>query len=136
MAEYFVWDKSKLTVSVDAMDREHQGLIAIMNKLHERHVSGASISEVEAALNELGAATTAHFANEERHMESIGYPGLVSHRLIHQDLLKSFKQHATDFRAKRKLEDEFFRFLRNWLVAHIQGIDRKYGAHQKLNKSA
>jgi len=136
MSEYFAWDKSKLSVAVDAMDREHQTLIAIMNKLHERHSAGGDFNEISGLVNELGAYTVKHFTDEERYMESIGFPGLPSHKLIHQDLLKSFTQHVAKFKAGRKLDDDFFRFLRMWLVAHIQGIDRKYGQHSKLPKSA
>lgn len=71
-----------------------------------------------------------HFDNEEAYMESIGWQGLKNHQGIHKDLLakagghvEAFKNSGTDV-----LPEEFFQFLKFWLVSHIQGIDMKYGA--------
>lgn len=127
MKEIITWDKAKLTVHVDAMDREHQTLITIMNKLYDRHGANAPAAELERLLKELGEYTVKHFADEERYMASIGYAGLESHKHIHADLLKTFTKHAEGFAKTKKLEDGFFHFLKMWLQAHIQGIDRRYG---------
>lgn len=128
MTDYLPWDRSKYTVNVDAMDHEHEALVALMNKLYARHSAGATSGELERVLDELGAATVRHFASEERYLESIKYSGLATHKLIHRDLLTKFQAHSATFKRTRKLDDELFRFLRSWLTAHIQGIDRKYGA--------
>ena len=119
------------------MGHEHEGLVALMNRLYARHSAGATSGELERVLDELGAATVRHFANEERYLESIKYNGLATHKLIHRDLLTKFHAHAATFKRTRKLYDELFRFLRSWLTAHIQGIDRKYGSSSDgLAKSA
>lgn len=137
MPDYLPWDRIKYTVNVDAMDHEHEGLVALMNRLYARHSAGATSGELERVLDELGAATVRHFANEERYLEAIKYNGLATHKLIHRDLLTKFQSHAATFKRTRKLDDELFRFLRSWLTAHIQGIDRKYGsASDGLAKSA
>ena len=136
MTQFFQWDPEKFSVLVQSMDDEHQRLIAIMNRLHERNEAGAGKIELAGIVKELAAFTVEHFKNEEAHMEAIGFPGLASHKLIHKDLLEKFGGYAEEFEASGELTDEFFLFLRRWLKAHIQGIDRKYGEHGRLADSA
>lgn len=131
MKEIITWDKSLLTVYVEAMDREHEMLIAIMNKLYDRHGANAPAAELGRLLKELGDFTVKHFADEERYMASIGYAGLDTHKLIHAELLKTFTKHAETFAKTKKLDEDFFLFLKMWLKAHIQGIDRRYGEPSK-----
>lgn len=61
-------------------------------------------------------------------MEQAGYPELESHREEHRKL----KEQALEFQAtgqtvERAMVRDFYRFLRNWLVDHIVGCDKKYG---------
>ena len=136
MASFFQWDHDEYSVSVDEMDDEHQTLIAIMNQLHSRAEEGAERSELEELLGELAIFTTRHFRNEELYMRSIGFPGLESHARIHADLLAKFDDHARAFERTGELGAAFFHFLRNWLAAHIRGIDRKYGQFEEERESA
>lgn len=136
MGAYFQWDAEKLSVLVDAMDREHQNLIAIMNELHERHTAGASTAELAIIVKRLGDYTAQHFNDEERYLESIRFPGLDSHKAIHRDLLARFGDHVAKFQKTGKLEAEFFAFLSAWLKMHIRGLDRKYGEFATGKKAA
>ena len=136
MSTFFQWDPSVYSVSVDKMDREHEVLIEIMNRLHARYSAGAATAELSGIVQELVDYTVLHFEHEEAHMESVGYPGLGSHKLIHKDLLEKFGKHVDAFRTSGALTEDFFLFLRRWLAAHIKGIDRKYGEHGKLAKPA
>lgn len=136
MSDYFEWNADALSVDVDEMDRQHQRLIALMNQLHEEHGAGADKATLGKTLEALGAYTVQHFAEEEQYMESIQYPALGSHKLIHADLLEKFGEHRAAFEASGEMGEEFFLFLKRWLKAHICGIDRKYGAHSQARKSA
>ena len=130
MATFFEWDPNELSVNVPSMDQEHQILIALMNKLFERNAAGAAKAELGAILTELGQWTVKHFANEEQYMESIDFPGRQQHKLIHENLLTRFTEHQRNFEASDgPLTADFFGFLKLWLSAHIQGIDKKYGCH-------
>lgn len=123
----FDWDQ-KLDVGVSEMNREHQYLIGIMNRLAERIHSGAKRDEVLQLLEQLANYTVQHFSDEERYMEEINFAGVTTHKIIHRRLLESLNQSLGDFRSSGEdtLPDSFFNFLRTWLVAHIQGIDKKY----------
>jgi hemerythrin-like metal-binding protein len=127
MGNFFEWDQAKYSVEVPQMDREHQAIIASMNKLFSMSESGAASAQLGRVFAELVQLTVKHFADEEAYMESIHYAGLGSHKLIHKSLLASVMSHKEKFDRTGKFERDFFDFLRMWLKAHICGIDVKYG---------
>ena len=132
MAELFTWDPSKLSVHVDAMDKEHMKLISIMNKLYDKHNAKASKADLKKALMELATFTTEHFAHEEAYFEKLpNYSKTQSHKLIHKELLKRVGDFIAEFESKGVITEEFFRFLKVWLTSHIAGIDNQYGQAAK-----
>ncbi len=138
MSELFQWDPARFSLDVPQMDREHQVLIARMNRLHELNASGADARSVGAALEELMMLTTRHFADEDAFMARIGYTGLPVHQGVHRKLLERLAGFAKAFRQHHQLSAEFFAFLKMWLSSHINGIDRKYAdfAHAEATPPA
>ncbi len=128
---------SKFDLGVPEMNAEHKGLLDLMNKIYDMNEAGASHGQLVLAINELGALTKKHFADEERYMESIGYPKLVPHQMIHRDLLRELGDNIAQFKASSgPAPKELFRFLKIWLTAHIAGIDRQYADHAKTAPKA
>lgn len=125
---FFVWDPSKYSVHVMAMDQEHQELIKIMNRLYEKADSNADKSVVGPILKELGEFVLKHFADEEAFFDKLqNYDKKEVHKQIHKDLVDKFLVHAGKFEQTGKLTPDFFAFLKVWLTAHIAGVDMKYG---------
>jgi hemerythrin-like metal-binding protein len=128
--DLFTWKKD-LDLGVSAMDREHRELVAAMNAIHALHAEGAPKAKVDAAFVRLITLTKQHFADEEKHMAAISFPGLKVHARIHADMLAKVAAHYQRFqKGDGYLPPEFFDFLVLWLGAHIQGIDRKYAEHR------
>ncbi len=125
---YFEWS-DKYDLHVDSMNNEHKILISLMNRLHRQNGEGASRAELATTLDELADFTVKHFSDEERYMESIEYPGLHTHKIIHKDLVSTLLDHKAAFDSGGELTSEFFQFLKLWLSAHIRGIDMKYARH-------
>ncbi len=124
-----IWDKS-LDIGVAPMNAEHQDILRVMNQIYDAREKGQHGSTINLLVAELGEVCVHHFADEERYMESIGFPGLTGHKLLHKQLLDRYGQHAAEIRAAGgEASDEFFQFLRFWLTSHIKGIDTKYAAH-------
>ncbi|HEB53956.1 MAG TPA: bacteriohemerythrin [bacterium] len=122
--------KPEFDLGVAAMDAEHKQLIDAMNHVHELEQAKSPKSAVDAALKNLVDLTVKHFADEERHMEAIGFPEFERHRFIHKDMLKRIGEHYEVFQqGDGSLSREFYNFLTNWLSAHICHIDRKYSTH-------
>lgn len=125
-----------LDIGVHEMNVEHKILLDFMNKLFQLHNAKASFEDQKSVLNELKSATVTHFNHEEAYMEKIGWEGLPQHKYIHQTLIENFTKHYDKFMTVGHLSDEFFHFLKFWLSAHIQGIDKKYGEFANTKKKA
>jgi hemerythrin-like metal-binding protein len=122
------WDPVRFDVGVARMNAQHQGLVALMNAIHDRAGAGAGKSELEGLFAKLAHATIAHFAEEEAYMASIGFADLKSHKQIHARLLADFTTHKTAFDAGDGTVDRaFFDFLSLWLRSHICHLDTRYG---------
>lgn len=121
----FIWTQA-LSIGVSAMDHDHQKIINYMNALAAAVERKAPATETGAAFSRLIDFTSRHFADEERYMESIGFPRLDSHKLIHRKLLNELGTYYSEFQHTRVVEDKVFRFLTFWLKSHICGIDRQY----------
>lgn len=122
---------SDLQLDVNSMDSQHKGLLDIMNKLYDDYQKGADFAILSTSLNQLAEKTVKHFSDEEAYMESIDFPNLGTHKVIHKDLLEKFGAHKEKFEQEKQLNDEFFNFLKFWLRSHIMGIDTKYAQHSK-----
>lgn len=125
------WEQ-RFELGVSAMDRDHRNLIAAMNEVHELSERAAGKASVDAAIVRLAELTKRHFADEEKHMASIGFPDLRTHALIHENLLERFGElHGAFRKGGGTVDRAFFDFLSFWLRSHIMGLDRKYAAHGK-----
>ena len=126
---YFDWE-DRYDLGIDAMNGEHQLLIGLMNRLYELNRDNAPHAKLREVLDELEAFTIVHFKHEEQYQASIHYPGLDSHRRIHEQLLARLSDHKREFvAAKSGVSNKLFGFLKLWLSAHIAGIDQKYAEH-------
>lgn len=124
---YFKWTPD-FDVKVQTMNDQHKVLIDIMDKLYELNDNGANKRDIQHKLDELGAYTRKHFADEERYMDSIDFEGRDRHKIIHKHLLTELDRHTTNFKElHQSLSEDFFFFLKHWLSSHIKHIDIKYG---------
>ena len=127
---FFQWDEAYDT-GVGAMNEEHKALIGFMNELYDQNAAGDK-AKITDAFQKLLDYTVKHFTDEENYMVSIKFPGLDNHKKLHENLLRDLKQHFEKFNSSQtKLEEPFFGFLKLWLVAHMRGIDIKYGVYAK-----
>lgn len=121
----------KLSVGVAQFDAEHKKLVGMVNELFDAVQSGHGKEALGKILDGLIAYTKTHFANEERLLQQHGYGDLAAHKREHEALAQQVvdvqrKYHAG---ATATLSMEVMNFLKNWLVKHIQGSDRKYGVY-------
>lgn len=121
-----VWSRS-YSVGVTQMDKEHQRLIDIINNLYAAMRSGRSKDSIGSILDELIDYTKTHFAHEEKLMREAGYAGFDEQKQAHEALISQVAEVQQKYRAGTALGQEVMTFLKNWLVNHIQGADKKYG---------
>ena len=136
MSNLFEWTQKDYGLDVFEMDNEHKVLIQKMNSLHRSYVAHEPFPELKKKIDDLAKYTVEHFQDEEAYMEKIGFPGVVTHKIIHQQLLKQFGEFVAKAEAAQSIGNDFFGFLKVWLSAHIRGIDMKYANHSKQSKAS
>ena len=116
-----------LSVGIKSIDDQHKVLIDLINELHaamrERKSQGVMLDVVDR----LKDYTVKHFRAEEDMFDRYGYPEEKAHREIH----RMFVQKVADFEQTLKsgtatVTMDVMRFLKEWLIKHIQGTDKKY----------
>lgn len=109
------------------VDRQHQGLVDLTNKLYRAIRGGQARAVLGGVLDELVDYTVTHFRDEEALFQATAYPGKKAHLDQHQGFVRTASALQADFRAgKAVLGSDTVEFLRDWLLNHIQGSDRGY----------
>lgn len=121
-----VWSNS-YSVTVSQMDKEHQRLIDIINNLYAAMRSGRSKEAIGSILDELVEYTKTHFAHEEQLMQQANYSGYADQKKAHEALVSQLNEILVKYRSGTALGQEIMNFLKNWLINHIQGMDKQYG---------
>ncbi|MBU4234837.1 MAG: bacteriohemerythrin [Proteobacteria bacterium] len=118
---------SNLSVNIKLIDDQHKKLVGIINELHKAMKLKKSNNAMGAILDRLADYTVTHFATEEKLFAKYGYPEEKAHVELHRKLVAQ----VVDIQQKFKSGDamismELMSFLKDWLVKHIQGTDKKY----------
>ncbi|WP_243544542.1 bacteriohemerythrin [Pseudodesulfovibrio tunisiensis] len=121
------WDES-FSVGVREIDQQHRKLFDLVNALHKAMRTGKGSDILGKVFEELREYTVHHFAHEESLFEEHHYPAMIGHQKEHTKLVDQVLELEKEFKAGRAaITNEVMEFLRNWLVNHIKGTDRKYG---------
>lgn len=115
------WDDS-YSVGDEHLDEQHKGLIRLINRLD----SGIP---VPVALDELQIYVDVHFRDEERMLETAGYPDLAAHKIQHaafEEWLAASRQACRSGEVVGLLRDSISSYLKTWLVNHILVSDKAY----------
>jgi hemerythrin len=114
------------------IDEEHQSLVEAINRLRDAMEAGKGPDEIEDLLVFLRDYTVRHFAMEEGLMIQYNYPGTAAHFAAHSTLVLQVSDLLAAHRAgqPRPLE-AVLAFLENWLLGHIQNVDRELGIFLK-----
>lgn len=128
--EAFIWDK-KFDTGVNVVDVQHQMLVDIINRLGSISANQTSYAELDAILNELANYTVYHFDAEEKLMKhyAIDEPHQAVHIKAHRHFATQVTQAAKILRSSpdisRQLLAPLLKYLTNWLVQHILGLDKR-----------
>jgi hemerythrin len=127
----FAWS-DELSVGVARIDAQHRELIARTNALLEALPAGegpASVAAVDTLMF-LSDYVVHHFADEERFMAEVAFPGLPAHRVEHQRFRESlgalvhrFSMGGADQVLRRGVEED----VCAWIVEHVLGTDLAIG---------
>ncbi|MBN2808514.1 MAG: bacteriohemerythrin [Deltaproteobacteria bacterium] len=119
---------SSFVNGVTEFDNQHHRLVDLVNELYKAMKSGRGNDVIDKVLDELVSYTATHFAAEEKLMVQHKYPDYDSHVRIHRELVATVVDFQKKFKAgEATLSLDLLEFLKDWLIGHIKGVDRKYG---------
>ena len=127
--------RNSYNTGIKQFDEEHHKIVDLIETMFTaiRDKSGQDVTEKVCA--DILSYTDYHFTAEEAAMKAADYPDLENHISEHLRLKSEAKKYqkmiAKDFPDG---VNEFYRFLRDWLLHHIQISDKKYAPF--LNKKA
>ncbi len=122
MGNQLVWNE-RYNIGVDIIDKEHQKLFHILNKLfHFGRQDEKSQWVCQEAVKYFKDHTFQHFADEEAYMESINYAGLKMHKRIHKEFrertLPALEQELKQTNYSKTSINHFLGVCAGWLVGH------------------
>lgn len=124
--EFIEWGEH-LSVGVAVFDNEHKQLVALVNKLNHAIIAGSAKKTMEETLQSLVNYTKIHFKHEEDYMVLYDYPDYQGHKMEHEALTSQVMDFYQRYQAgKAVFSIELMNFLKDWLIKHILGSDKKY----------
>ena len=124
----FEWHE-EYNIGVDTIDREHERLFKIINKLYRfREEQKDSQWTCQEGVKFFKGHTMKHFADEEEYMASIGYEGLERHKRIH-DNFRDNTLPALELELERcdyspDSVEHFLGVCTGWLIGHTLTEDQ------------
>ena len=109
-------------LGVPQMDREHAELFARTESLAHKTRMRVDASWLRGELQDLLKLAARHFAAEERMMTTAFFAGLEMHREEHWRLIADLQALADH--ADKMAATLIRRYLRNWLIVHIETYDK------------
>ncbi|MBF0431040.1 MAG: hemerythrin family protein [Fibrobacteria bacterium] len=118
---------TNLSVQIVSIDEQHKELMRIMNELNDAMGQGKANDVLGNLLDELILYTVFHFSKEEGLFDKYGYPEAVAHKELHKLLVEKVKRFQKEFlEGASDLSEDLMMFLKEWLLNHIVGNDKKY----------
>lgn len=125
----FTWNDS-YSVKVAQCDQQHKRLFEIINELAESMRIGKGKEALSKTVGQLLDYTRTHFQQEEELMKRSGYADLAPHQAMHSKFVADIEgliKQAQEGHAVNSIQ--VLNMLRDWLVNHIQKVDKQYSVH-------
>ena len=134
METQFVWQE-EYNIGVEAIDRDHQRLFKIINKLFTLRQEGKNSQwACQESIKFFRTHALNHFAAEEAYMESIGYEGLEEHQRLHRGFREStlpvLERELERTQYAPEAVDHFLGVCAGWLIGHTLTEDQAITGHR------
>lgn len=137
-----IW-KEKYRIGVPVIDTQHEELFRRVTGYVEALRSDAAWAEKMPVVNDTLAFmkeyVITHFADEEAYQKSVGYPGYVEHKKVHDDMVAYVGQVAETYvqaGCPETLMQQFAGKLLAWLINHVADSDQKIALYVKEREGA
>ncbi|TKX30316.1 hemerythrin family non-heme iron protein [Campylobacter sp. MIT 12-5580] len=124
------WDNS-YSVYNAKVDEQHKKLFELaaeVERISDRPVSKAEVKDLLAGFFNY---MKEHFHDEEKYMQTIGFPDLEPHKKIHKDIIQMMIDLIKDIRSTNDLKEKLYVAAKKWLLEHILFEDMKVAEYRK-----
>lgn len=115
----FSW-RDEYDVGIESIDLQHKAIFRAIEALLKT-LKGSS-RDFHEALQSLVDTATGHYADEERMLAGLPYPGLEEHRRAHDRL----KEYFIEVAGRDSISAETDAFMKDRFIRHTLIMDRKY----------
>ena len=132
-----LWKHLDLGLGIRAIDAQHAWLVALVLELEWvlHHNPDAVPERFHQVVQQAGQYAEAHFVAEEQLFHEYHFAEEAAHIRAHQMFRNALERILSDKGVStRKEAEKLYRFLRQWLIHHILGEDRKYADFLKRRK--
>ena len=128
MDDQLVWQE-EYNIGVEIIDKEHQRLFKIINKLFTLRQEGKNSQwACQESIKFFRTHALNHFATEEAYMKSIGYEGLKEHQRLHRGFREStlpvLERELERTQYAPEAVDHFLGVCAGWLIGHTLTEDQ------------
>ena len=125
--------KKEYELGISEIDDQHRELLRMISQLD----SGLEQGEIFELLDGLTDYAGYHFSTEEGLMVEAKYSGYEAHLLEHHGFVERVREFVKDAESDPEaVLPKLSAFLFNWLINHIQHVDRAYVPAMKANANA
>lgn len=127
------WTPS-LSVGVDLIDEQHKIWFEKAEKLFEAGRNRESQQYIGELLQFLDSYTKEHFADEEKYMLKINYPGYDEQKKAHTAFIAQLAQLSENYKTSGgnlMVILNANKMVVDWLTKHISTLDKKIGVYAK-----
>jgi hemerythrin-like metal-binding protein len=123
---FYEWKESFCT-HVGPVDDQRRRFVTLLNELHEIVEMKWDRVCMDSLLSDFIRNARVHFEDEEKLLESVGYPHTHQHMLENEFFLKQLREFKIRNEAgDPSLGSSALQFLRDWFLDHIIVEDQKY----------
>ncbi len=120
---------NRFNLGVDVIDQAHQRLFSIVSRLLDLNKDTEKQQHAcREGIKYFKSYAIKHFAEEERYMQSINYPGYDMHKKLHDNLknntLPALEDELEEFNYSIESVQHFIGICVGWLNGHIMIEDR------------
>ena len=128
--EQIKWN-NKYCVGISIIDEQHKKLFGFINKtiyaMEHSDSTEELTEELKEVLEEMINFAQEHFEAEENYMIEFDYPEYEDHYEEHYDFItKTIAYFGMVVKGDYHKINELIKYLKQWLVNHIQVSDRQY----------
>jgi diguanylate cyclase (GGDEF)-like protein/hemerythrin-like metal-binding protein/PAS domain S-box-containing protein len=112
-------------VGIQEIDEQHMHLADLVDQLIAGLRAGECQAVINAAMNQVIDFASLHFSAEERLMARYQIADAAEHRDAHRRLIEDIR----NLRVYSEMRDLglILRYVREWLIRHVDGLDRELG---------